>query len=138
MEVVIKKGMTCKVLKEDNNIYGNLRSGQVGTRPGDPSLKIKVERVRSNPDFDEVYDENGRRYYSHELEPIIQNVEYFTKILVKEQKKVDEIQNKISFLKENNLSEYSEEKFKAYQAIKISKSEESIKDKINKIEKLLK
>lgn len=139
METVVKPGMKCEVLKINNNLNANMNSGSHGTRIGDPKVKIEVDRVNERYDgITDVYDTKGRRYFAHELQPIVLNVAYFVKDLKKYEKKIEKIKEKINFLEENNLSEYSDEKFKAFQAIKISKNSDlSVSEKIKMIEKML-
>lgn len=136
-EIKFKKNRKYRTIK---NIPADLpKTGSPGTKVGDKIKIITVRDIQEDGHGRKVIISKNSRYYEHELEPNVENIEKLERKIGKKVKEIKELENKIKFMKENDLDEYSDEKYQAYKIIQESSKEEmSDVEKIEKVSELLK
>lgn len=119
------------------------RSGGYGTGNVNIKAYVTIQEIRpnynpNNPNIIALTPDGGRySYYPYELKLIVKNKNYYLKKIQKYEEKMEDIKSKINFLEELNISEYSENKYKIFKGLKMSKGK-SLGEKIETIYKQLK
>lgn len=153
-KVDIKVGMKCKVISNYDYIKNNKpNSGGIMTNTNNISLEsheyiVTIREIRNTNNNYPANNPNGRLrqifvyenntyYFEHELAPITMNLDYYMKKLKSFNEKIENVKNKISFIKENNISEYSDRKYLIYKGL-IDSQDEPLSKKIEIIDNYLK
>lgn len=134
-----KKGTKWRTKQNYNySKFGQPRSNGRGTRNGEKRKIITVKGITHDNIGNNLIISKNSQYYPWELESISETVEKIESQIAKKVKEIKELENKIKFMKENGLDEYSQSKYRAYKIIQESEKDMEINKKIDMISKMLK